>query len=146
MNKFIGWAFVLSVGIAGWAQAGEMDQVNGVALGRLDALTYFTPEQQLIYGDPQRAFDYKGAKFYFITNAHLDAFKADPERFAPQFGGYCAYGAGQGHRSAANPRVFVIQNGRLYLFADRQSLRRWKEDAPANIAKAERAWPSLAGL
>jgi hypothetical protein len=95
-------------------------------------------------GDQQKTFVYKGSKFYFITAAHLDAFKADPEHFAPQFGGYDALAASQGNRVAANPRVFMLQDGKLYLFKDRDSMRQWKQDVAANIARGNQAWPTLA--
>jgi hypothetical protein len=74
----------------------------------------------------------------------LEAFKADPEHFAPQFGGYCAYNASQGHQVAANPRVYAVQNGKLYLFSDRDALKHWKEDVAANVERANQAWPALA--
>jgi YHS domain-containing protein len=135
---------LLSFGAASWAQAGDFLQENGVALGRLDAMTYFSHEQKLMDGDQQKSFVYKGSKFYFITAAHLDAFKADPEHFAPQFGGYDALAASQGNRVAANPRVFMLQDGKLYLFKDRDSMRQWKQDVAANIARGNQAWPTLA--
>jgi hypothetical protein len=140
MNLFVKSALVISVFLGGWAHAGAFLEENGVALARFDPLSYFSPDRQLIYGDQQRAFDYKGSKFYFITNAHLDAFKADPEHFAPQFGGYDAYAASQGSKVVPNPRVFIIHDGKLYLFRDRESLRRWKEDAAGNIERANQTW------
>ena len=135
---------VLSLGLASWAQAGDFLEQNGVALGRLDAMTYFSPDQKLMDGDQQKSFVYKGSKFYFITTGHLEAFKADPERFAPQFGGYDALAASQGNRVPANPRVFIVQDGKLYLFKDRDSQRQWKQDVAANIERARQAWPALA--
>jgi hypothetical protein len=140
MNHFSKWMALVCFCLGSWAQAGEFVEEGGGALGRLDALTYFSREQKLMYGDQQKSFTYKGSKFYFITSGHLNAFQADPERFAPQFDGYCAFNASLGHRVAANPRVFALQNGRLYLFSDRESLRRWREDAPSNIERAEKAW------
>ena len=135
---------LLSFGIASWAQAGEFLEENGVALGRYDAMTYFSPDQKLMDGDQQKSFVYKGTKFYFITAAHLEAFKANPERYAPQFGGYDALAASQGNRIAANPRVYTVQDGKLYLFKDRDSLKQWKQDLAANIQRANQAWPALA--
>jgi YHS domain-containing protein len=135
---------LLSFGAASWAQAGDFLEENGVALNRLDAMTYFSHEQKLMDGDQQKSFVYKGSKFYFITAAHLDAFKADPEHFAPQFGGYDALAASKGNRVAANPRVFMLQDGKLYLFKDRDSMRQWKQDVAANIERGNQAWPTLA--
>jgi hypothetical protein len=140
MNHFSKLMVLVCFCLGSWAQAGEFVEEGGGALGRLDALTYFSPEQKLLYGDQQKSFTYKGSRFYFITRGHLDAFQSDPQRFAPQFGGYCAFNASLGHRVAANPRVFAIQDGKLYLFSDRESLRRWREDAASNITRAEAAW------
>ena len=95
-------------------------------------------------GDQQKSFVCKGTKFYFITTAHLDAFKANPEQYAPQFGGYDALAASQGNRVAANPRVFIVQDNKLYLFKDRDSMKQWKQDVSANIQRANQAWPALA--
>jgi hypothetical protein len=140
MNHFAKWMVLVSLCLGSWAQAGEFLEDGGAALGRLDALTFFGHEQKLLYGDQQKSFTYKGSKFYFITSGHKQAFMADPQRFAPQFDGFCALNASLGHRVAANPRVFAIQNGKLYLFSDRESLRRWREDAASNIERAEKAW------
>jgi YHS domain-containing protein len=144
MKQFAKSAAVICVLVASWAQAGDFLEDKGVALGRIDALSYFSPDQKLIFGDQQRSVTYKGTKFYFITNSHADAFKADPERFAPQFGGYDALSASQGVRVPANPRVFAIYDGKLYLFSDRDSLRHWKDQVAANIERANQAWPALA--
>lgn len=135
---------LLSLGAASWAQAGDFLEENGVALNRLDAMTYFSHEQKLMDGDQQKSFVYRGSKFYFITAAHLDAFKANPEQFAPQFGGYDALAASKGDRVAANPRVFIVQDGKLYLFKDRDSMKQWKQDVAANIERGNQAWPALA--
>ena len=144
MNHLSKSLILVSAVFASLAQAGDFLEQNGVALNRLDALTYFSHEQKLMDGDQQKAFVYKGSKFYFITTAHLDAFKADPEHFAPQFGGYCAYNASQGRQVPANPRVFALQDGKLYLFSDRDALKHWKEDVAANVERANQAWPALA--
>jgi hypothetical protein len=144
MKQFAKCAVVICVVAASWAQAGDFPEDKGVALGRIDALSYFSPDQRLIYGDQQRSITYKGAKFYFVTNSHAEAFKSDPERFAPQFGGYDALAASQGNRVPANPRVFIVQDGRLYLFKDRDSMRQWKQDVAANIERGNQAWTRLA--
>ena len=144
MKQFAKCAVVIFIGLASWAQAGDFLEDKGVALGRIDALSYFSPDQRLVYGDQQRSITYKGAKFYFITNSHAEAFKSDPERFAPQFGGYDALAASQGNRVPANPRVFAIHEGKLYLFSDRDSLSHWKGQIAANIERANQTWPTLA--
>jgi hypothetical protein len=144
MKQFAKCAAVICVLAASWAQAGDFLEDKGVALGRIDALSYFSPDQGLMYGDQQRSVIYKGTKFYFITNSHAEAFKADPEHFAPQFGGFDALAASKGDRIAANPRVFIVQEGRLYLFKDRDSMKQWKQDVAANIERGNQAWTRLA--
>ena len=103
---------------ATYALAGDFFEQKGVALNSYDALSYFAAIPDPIPGVKELSFDYKGSKFYFITSSHLHTFAGDPERYAPQFGGFDAYGVSQGHKVAAHPRVFAVVNGKLYLFSD----------------------------
>jgi len=82
---------ILSV-TATYALAGDFFEEKGAALDSYDALSYFAPAPDPILGVKELSFDYKGSKFYFITNTHLHTFAADPERYAPQYGGFDAFG------------------------------------------------------
>lgn len=136
---------ILSV-TATYALAGDFFEEKGVALNSYDALSYFTPAPDPIPGKKELGFDYKGSKFYFITNTHLLAFAADPERYAPQFGGFDAFGVSQGRKVGAHPRVFALVDGKLYMFSDVESRKNWKKDVSGNVARASEQWSEVSKL
>ncbi len=112
----------------------------GQAIRGYDAVAYFAD------GQPQpglAAFsdDWNGAVWLFASAAHRDAFKADPERYAPQFGGYCAYAITKGHALEARPEVWSIVDDKLYLNLGPGAQQKWRADVPGNIARAVNNWP-----
>ena len=74
-----------------------------------------------------------------------DAFVADPQKYAPQFGGYCAWAVSQGYTAGIDPKAWTIHGGRLYLNYSKGVRAQWSEDIPGNIAKGERNWPKVLG-
>ena len=115
---------------------------SNLAIGGFDAVAYFrtgapTP------GTPAFEFDYRGAKWRFASAEDLTAFKADPEKFAPQYGGYCAWAASQGNTAKGDPKYWKIVNGKLYLNYNGDIQKRWEKDIPALIAKADANWPGI---
>jgi YHS domain-containing protein len=112
----------------------------GRAIRGYDAVAYFAD------GEPQAgsaafSHDWKGAVWLFASAAHRDAFKADPERYAPQFGGYCAYAISKGHVQEARPEIWSIVDDRLYLNLGPGAQKKWRADVPGNIARAANNWP-----
>ena len=81
-----------------------------------------------------------GATFRFASAASRDAFIAAPDRYAPQFGGYCAWAASQGRLAGPDPTIFHIVAGKLYLNCSKDADAKWLADVPGNIAKAEALW------
>ncbi len=114
---------------------------EGRAIQGYDAVAYFAD------GEPQPgnamfSHDWEGATWLFASATHRDAFKADPERYAPQFGGYCAYAITKGHVQVARPEVWSIVDGKLYLNLGPGAQKKWQADVPGNIARATNNWPS----
>jgi YHS domain-containing protein len=136
---------VLSV-TATYAMAGDFYEEKGVALNSYDALSYFASAPDPIPGKKELSADYKGSKFYFVTNTNLHAFEANPERYAPQFGGFDAFGVSQGRKVGAHPRVFAVVDGKLYLFSDVESRKNWKKDVSGNVARASEQWSEVSKL
>ena len=126
--------------------AGDFFEDKGVALNSYDALSYFTPAPDPIQGSKELSFDYKGSKFYFITANHLRTFASDPEKYAPQYDGYDAFGVSQGRKVGAHPRVFAVVDGKLYMFSDLESRKNWKKDIAGNIARASEQWSEVSKL
>ena len=125
------------------ALAGGFFEADGVALRGYDPVAYFTdnkPEKGLA----KYAYEYKGSKFLFTSAKNKQAFAANPDKYAPQFGGFCAFGTAHGVKVSTQPNAFAVVDGKLYLNYDTDVLQRWKEDVPGNIALGEKNWPEVA--
>jgi hypothetical protein len=114
-------------------------KLNGVAIQGYDPVAYFT-EGRAIRGKSDYSFTWNDARWLFATAAHRDLFAADPERYAPKFRGYCAYGVSMGKQVAADPEEWTIVDGKLYLNYNRKTRDIWREDQTALIKKAEKNW------
>jgi YHS domain-containing protein len=123
-------------------QAGEFFETDGVALRGYDPVAYFVSSEPQ-KGQAQYSYEYKGSKFYFASDANKRAFVAMPEKYAPQFGGYCAFGTAQGYKVSTQPDAFAIVEDKLYLNYDKKVQGIWRQDVPGNIAKAEKNWPEV---
>ncbi len=115
----------------------------GVAIKGYDPVAFFTDGKPL-KGDAKFAHEWNGATWHFASAAHRDAFKASPEKYAPQFGGYCAWAVSQNSTASVDPEnAWKLVDGKLYLNYSRDVQKKWETDIPGNIAKAEQNWPKL---
>jgi len=138
-----GTAAALAVAaLAASASAGEFFEKNGVAVRGYDPVAYFK-DNQPIKGAAAYTAEYRGSTFHFASQANRDAFAADPAKYAPQYGGFCAYGAASGYKAAIDPAAFTVVNGKLYLNYDRAVQKEWNKDVPGFIAKADKNWPTV---
>lgn len=95
-------------------------------------------------GSEQHATEHGGATWRFASREHLEAFRSDPTRYAPQFGGYCAWGVAQGRLFDVDPvHGWTVHDGKLYLNFNADINATFRSDAPAFIGKASRNWPAL---
>ena len=113
-----------------------------VVLKGYDPVAYFT-EGKPVKGDPRYSFDFDDGRYHFASAKHRDMFAGDPERYAPQFGGYCTGSMSRDVQNEADPESFVIQDGKLYFFGD----KKWKPIAekdpafiPTRIPNATKNW------
>ncbi len=135
-------AMALGLGIP-LAHAGDpVNTKRGVALKGYDAVSYFT-EGKPAKGSSSQIFEWQGASWHFVSEANRAAFAADPEKYAPQFGGYCAYAASEGYLYDASPNYWRIVDGKLYLNYNGSAQKRWEKDIPGNNEKAEGHGPRL---
>lgn len=118
--------------------------LSRVAVSGHDPVAYFT-QGKPVMGDKSFTATWKGAEFRFASAANRDRFKADPARYAPQYGGYCAWAVSQGYTASADPAVWKIVNGKLYLNYNAEVGRKWATDIPGHIAKADANWPRVLG-
>lgn len=117
---------------------------GGIAIDGTDAVSYFA-EGRPAPGLPEYAHVWNGATWHFRSAAHRDRFAAEPEVFAPQFGGYCAWAVAEGYTAATIPDAWKIVDRRLYLNFSRRVQRRWERDVTGNIARGNANWPGVLG-
>lgn len=127
------------------AVAGQYFERNGLAIDGYDPVAYFTVMTPT-KGIPEFRVDHDGATFYFVSAAHRDAFVADPSKYAPQYGGYCAYGMAKGYKAAIDPVAFTVVGGKLYLNYSETVRSQWLSDIPGYIQKADANWPEVKKL
>jgi len=132
------------IGRAAFAAEPETFQTDGLAIHGYDPVAYFT-EGNPVAGSQDHVTDYRGATWRFASAENLAVFEEDPERYAPRFGGYCAYAASQGYLAPTVPEAWTVYEDRLYLNFSRRVRRRWSRDIAANIAKGEANWPGILG-
>ena len=115
---------------------------SNVAVGGYDVVSYFT-ENRPVRGTEQFKIIHRGAEYRFASAEHLATFRANPDRYAPQYGGYCAWAVSQGYTAPGNPNNWRIVDGRLYLNYNAEIQRRWEGDIPGFIRNANTNWPRV---
>ncbi len=122
-------------------KAGIFSTRDGAIRG-YDPVAYFT-EGQAVRGTPQLSYRWKDADWRFASQAHLDLFRANPDRYAPRYGGWCAYAMSRGRYASIVPQAWTIHEGRLYLNYSKAIQRKWSKDLAANVGDADRHWRAL---
>jgi YHS domain-containing protein len=128
-----------------YAQNKEIFSTEKGAINGYDPIAYFT-EGKPVKGDSKFSLKWKEATWYFSSQKNLDAFKAAPEKYAPQYGGYCAYGTSDGHKAPTEHDAWTIVNGKLYLNYNKEVKVAWSKDREALIKKADANWPIVKKL
>jgi YHS domain-containing protein len=129
-----------ALGASVWA--GEFFEKDGLALRGYDPVAYFM-ENKPLKGSPAHKAEYQGSTFHFASQANRDAFAANPAQYAPQYGGFCAFGTARGYKAAIDPAAFTVVDGKLYLNYNRDVQKEWSKDVPGFIAKADKNWPTV---
>jgi len=115
---------------------------DGVAIEGYDPVAYFT-DSKPVMGSSEYTYQWHGAVWHFASAQHRDAFAKSPESYAPQYGGYCAYGVSQGHTAPVDPAAWKIINGKLYLNYNKEVQKLFLNDPSSEIEKADQNWPKL---
>ena len=137
-------AFLLLTALSTMASAKELQNLdrNGVAIQGYDPVAFFT-DNRPVKGNAQYQSEYRGAKYYFASSEHKATFDKEPSKYEPQFGGYCAYGASQGHKAPVKIEAWQIVNGRLLMQYDLGVKDDFNKEQQNNLSKADRNWPGL---
>ena len=127
------------------ALAGELVNVSGaskVALNGYDPVAFFT-DSKPVNGSPSITAEDRGATYFFASEEHKKLFKEDPDKYAPQYGGFCAFGVAEGALFPVDINTWQVRGGKLYLNLNPEVLTQFNAHFEGNIAKAEKNWPHL---
>jgi YHS domain-containing protein len=136
---------LVALGIAGplapalAADGAPSTPMKRVALSGYDPVSYFT-DTKPVKGSSDYTFAYDDTVYWFASAEHRATFAADPDRYAPQFDGYCAIILSRGQKAEADPEAYAIRDGKLYVFSLRKGPSKFAAEAPDIIAKATKNW------
>ena len=139
---------VLLLGSLCTAWAAETRSINATWIGKVaihgyDPVAYFD-QGRPIQGEKALAAEWRGASWRFASATHRETFLKDPERYAPQYGGYCAWAMTRGEFADVDPTAWRIVSGKLFLNYDAAVQKKWERDVPGHILAADRRWAGLA--
>ncbi len=144
-HKFL--FFIILVGIAATlgACSRAVDTISlntdstGRALRGYDAVAYFAVSNA-VKGDPKYEYVWNGAKWFFSTEENMKKFQANPEAYAPQYGGYCSYAVSEGYTADGDPKAWKVVDGKLYLNYSPKVKEKWEENQGERITKGNQNW------
>ena len=116
--------------------------INTVGVEGYDLVTYHTSKRPL-RGNGNNAAEYKGTTYLFTSEENRNEFEKNPEKYLPAYGGWCAYGVAVGKKFTADPEVWEIVNGKLYLNLDNSIKNLWIKDTTGYIKKADDNWTMI---
>jgi len=111
------------------------------AIEGYDPVAYFN-QQKAVKGQKSNSYKWNGASWYFSSQENMNLFKQNPEKYAPQFGGYCSFAVSTGFTAKIDPEAWVIKDGKLYLFNDEGVKKKWLENPEENFKKDINNWPN----
>ncbi len=143
MKKIILYALSLFLTVAGaQAQKAEIFSTEGKAIKGYDVVAFFK-DSAAVKGSESFSYQWKGTTWLFSTKTNRDAFIANPEKYEPQYGGYCAYGTADGHKAPTETNTWTVVNGKLYFNYNSKVKDYWNKNQPALIQKADANWPAI---
>ncbi|MEP3421138.1 MAG: YHS domain-containing (seleno)protein [Erythrobacter sp.] len=127
------------------ADGGVFVGVEGstVALSGYDSVSYFQGNGTPVLGNARFMVEHDGAQFHFSSQANADLFEENPDRYAPQYGGHCAWAMSRGSLAPGDPTLYKIHGGKLYLNFNRNVQETWLGDVDGFIAKSDPAWANV---
>ena len=115
---------------------------SSLAVSGYDPVAYFT-DGKPAEGNGGHEYEWNGATWRFSSAENLETFKTNPQAYAPQYGGYCAWAVSQGYTASSDPQAWRIVEGKLYLNYSEDVQNKWVRDIPGFIAKADTNWPKV---
>lgn len=124
-----------------WNMYSEINQgvFTDEAIEGYDAVAYYT-QQKAVKGEKSIFYKWKDATWYFSSQENINLFKQNPEKYAPQFGGYCSFAVSTGFTAKIDPEAWIVKDGKLYLFNDQGVKSKWMENPEENLKKDIGNW------
>ncbi|PWQ95680.1 YHS domain-containing (seleno)protein [Leucothrix arctica] len=115
---------------------------NDVILSGYDTVSYFTKEAP-VQGKSDISAVYNGAIYHFTSEDNRDAFKADPAKYAPQYGGFCAFGTSISQKIPVDPTIYEVLDGKLYVQSGAKAMELWVPEKVSRITSADKIWVEI---
>lgn len=138
----VGAAFFALILAAPALAADAVNVVDGLALRGFDPVAFFTKGEPVM-GSPQFKAVHEGATYEFASAEDKAAFEADPAKYVPQYGGFCAAATSHGCKVDADPHAFAINHGKLYVNYNHDALEAFQKDVEVSIKAADEKWPEV---
>lgn len=141
-------ALLVTVILLSWSYQTKQDSKpeffskNNMAIAGYDVVAFFT-EGKPVLGNEQISLKYKSANWFFANNDNLAKFKANPELYLPQYGGYCAFGMSKGYKAPIEVDTWTIDNGKLYFNYNMKVKQSWVKNQQEFIQKADENWKNF---
>lgn len=135
-------AMLLLITSVAKAQKSEIFISGGKAIKGYDPVAFFK-ESKPVKGSENISFQYKDATWLFSSTENLESFKKSPKKYAPQYGGYCAYGTAEGHKAPTQTETWTIVDGKLYFNYNEKVKEGWNKQQALFIEKANTQWPLI---
>jgi YHS domain-containing protein len=123
--------------------AGDVNQIDGIALHGFDPVAYFT-QNKAVKGEAEFTAQYKGVTYEFASKEDQATFQANPAKYVPQYGGFCAFAVSKGVKADIDPHAFAINDGKLYVNYSEKALQAYQGDVKGNTENANHNWPDVA--
>lgn len=143
--KVFGLFLVLSLGLISFVNADKRIYtgfLSNKAVGGYDSVAYFS-DSKAVKGISNFSTEYQGATWYFSNQKNLNKFLSAPEKFAPQYGGYCAWAVSQGNTAKGDPLIWTVHKEKLYLNYNKSINQKWLKDKEFLIIQANKNWPGV---
>lgn len=142
MRTIAALIILMSMAVHVSAQESEIYAPAGVAINGYDPVAFFT-ESTIVKGTDSLTLKWKDVTWQFASKNNLEAFSKDPEKFSPQYGGYCAYGTSEGHKAPTQVETWTIVDGKLYFNYNTRVQQLWNKDQQNHIKLADEKWPGI---
>jgi YHS domain-containing protein len=142
MKKLFVILVLLVGGGVAWSQKSPVFVTDNGAIHGYDPVAFFK-EHRPVLGSKNISSEWNGASWYFVNEENKTAFINDPEKYAPQYGGYCAFGTAEGHKAPTVVETWSIVNDKLYFNYNKQVQKEWTKNRSEFIRKADENWPTV---